>query len=254
MRYAAADLHRPEAIEPLQVGRAADRLRLDQGAERHHRAIVASHIQDPQVADIAAKRRIRLHDDFEGPTEAVEIIDLHPAQERLQRAEYRTDRHAEFQGFFPVDFEVVGGRVGPEGRVNHGDFRAFAGFRHERLGNLVQILNASAALILQHEAEAAEAADTGQRRHVEGHRRRFRNMAGHSHDLPGDRIHALRGPIAVGPVRQLDKQHGGVGLAGVGQQIDPGDRHDIAHIRQLPDFRRHRVPDLFGPLQAGRFR
>ena len=115
MRHAAADLHRPEAIETLQIGRAADRLRLDQGAERHHRAGVAAHVQDPQVADIAAERRVRLYDDFEGPAETVEVVDLHPAQERLQRTEHRTDRHAELQGFFPVDLEVVGGRVGPEG-------------------------------------------------------------------------------------------------------------------------------------------
>ena len=248
MRHAAADLHRPEAIETHQVGRAADRFRLDQGAERHHHAGVAAHVQDPEVADIAAERRVRLHDDFEGPAEAVEVVDLHPAQERLQRTEHRTDRHPEFQGFFPVDPEVVGGRVGPEGRVNHGKFGTFAGFGHERLRNLIQILNAAAALILQHEAEAAEAADTGQRRHVEGHRRRFRNMTGHAHDLPGDRVHALRSFRAVGPVRQLDKQHGGVGFASAGQQVEAGDRHDIAHIRQLPDFRRHRVPHFFGPF------
>ena len=170
MRASAVPLATPGAAEPHDLrGRkqvvARDAIgRGDVGeaghrADRHHQAAGIAHPQPADVADATPELPIRLHHDFVGASEIVEIVYILRAEIDLEGVEHVGRRQPDLLRLFAIDAGVDRWRPGAEQREHAGKGGITVGGAHQRLRRLCQHLGAEAVAVLQHHLEAAGAAE-----------------------------------------------------------------------------------------------
>ncbi len=205
-----------------------------QRVERHHRALLVAHEQEPEVAHLLPELGLRLHGDLVIAAESREVVDLVAAEEGLHRGEHVVDRHAELLDLLAVDLEAVIGGRGGEGRRDAADLRPLLRGRHELPGDRGQFLGRLSAARLQHHRESGHRAEPGQRRRVERHDDRFRQAARSCGDLADDRRGMLVLPRALIPGLQAEDQKGAVRRSRARDQVVAGDHLHVRHTGDRP--------------------
>ena len=112
-------------------------------------------------------RLVGLQIDLPDAAEQIELVDVEPADGRLQRVEHVRHRDAEHLRLVAVDVEIDLRRVGGEGREHAGELRLLVRRDQHRPRDRRDVERLLALQRLQHVLEAAGAAEAEDRRQVE---------------------------------------------------------------------------------------
>ena len=121
----------------------------------------------PDLLGRAAETAVGLELDLPGAAELVEVVDVERAHVDLQGVEDVADAHAHRLGLDAVDVGVELRRVRAEQGEQAGQARLAVGPFDQRVGGLLQRLQAEVAAVFDHELEAAGGAQAVDRRGAE---------------------------------------------------------------------------------------
>ena len=139
----------------------------DQVVQRRHLAGVGADVVAAQVAGRHAEGLVGLRIDAIGAVVVIEVVDVLRAHEDAERIGDLREWNAHRLGLFAVDGDQYLRVVGREGGHQAGQVLVLVAGAHNLVSDAVQIGERVAALILEHELEAAVAADAGDGRRLE---------------------------------------------------------------------------------------
>ena len=246
------DLRRPEEVESVGELRPGDAPGRHDRGERRHLAVVVPHVELVDVLGLDAAGRLGLEEDPPLAAEAVELVDVDAAEERLERLVDVADLDALLQDLVAVDVGVDLGHRGAPDAVDVGELGALPRGLQELLEVLLQELDGSAAAVLEPEREAAAGAEALDGGRLESDDARFQDLRAElSVQAADDRAREHVVALALVPGVEPDEVEGGVRRRGAGEEAEAGDRRDVLDAlrlrEELLDFLAHRV----GPLERG---
>jgi hypothetical protein len=180
----------------------------DHGGERDHRAAVVFDVELVYVRGVDAAAGLRLQEHLPLPAEAVELVDVDTAEERLERLVDVADLDPLLQDLVAVDVGVDLRDVRPPHAVDVGELRALARGLEELLQVLVQELDAAAAAVLEPEREAARVPSPGWPAAERRTRRLGDLLAERAVDCARSRRRAARLPALVPRVERDEVERG----------------------------------------------
>ncbi len=166
-RGLALDLRGAVDVVMRDVARPGDPRQREQRRERHHLAALGPHIQPLHVLGIRAQVALGLRVHAEQAPEAVEVIDVGTAHERLEGLEDGIDAHAERLRLDPVEIDADLRRVRAERREQVAQLLGLARLVDDPLRDPGELLDGSSTAVLQLELEAADARESAHRRRVQ---------------------------------------------------------------------------------------
>ncbi len=230
------------AVVARQQLRPLHDLRLAEHADRHHRAALRARVDVEDVVDLVPVRLVGLQIDLPDAAEQIELVDVEAADGRLQRVEHVRHGDAEHLRLVAVDVEIELRRVGGEGREHAGQFRLLVGRDQHRPRDRGDVERRLALQRLQHELEAAGAAETEDRRQVERERDGLVDRRELRPQLRDDGGRRARGVAALVIGRELDDEERLVGRGHAVEEVEADDRqhardagHALIDVLRLRD-------------------
>ncbi len=187
-RGRSVDLGRPEQVVVRDGFRRRAVAHGHEVAERHHASVRRPHIVAGDVVRLRAKLLVRLHVDAVRTVVEVEIVDVGRTEQHLHRVGDVAQRHAEALGLRAVDVNQQLRIVGGELREQTREPRRLVRLTDQLIGGRFEILDRPAALIEQFVGEAAERAETVDRRRQNRKDLRAGNLAETAEQLSDDRL------------------------------------------------------------------
>ena len=193
-RQVAGDGRGGVEVIARDVDGAADLARLDERAQEDHLPPFVAHLELVDVLDAVAELVLRLEGHLPVAAELVVVGDVERAQIRPQRLRDVLLRDAERVGLGAVDVDEELRRVRAELGGDAGQAGLGLQLADERVGLLLQGVQAQAAAVLDHQLEAAGDAQAGDRRRSEGDDLGVLDLAGPGRPHAGhDRVGAQVG-------------------------------------------------------------
>ena len=173
-----------------------------------------------------AIQHVRLQHDFVSATEFVEVVDLHAAEVDLQCRKHVRDRHAQQFHLFAIDRVLVCRRVDAVSRADALQHRRLIAFRHDALGDLVELRIGVTAHVLQLHRPTADRAQARQCRRIECNDRSLRNDlradSERESDIGGNRRLVI---FSLRPIFETADHRARARLRTEREDIESADRH-----------------------------
>ena len=202
---------------------------------------------------LSAVRGFRLHEHAPLPAEAVELVDVRPAQERLERLVDVADGDALLERLVPVDVGEDLRHGGAERDVHVSDLGPLARRLEELLQVLVQEVHRAAGAVLQPEREAAGRAQAGDRRRHEAEGAAFGDLGAQALVQAVDQSLGVEAVlVALVPRLERHEEEAVVGRRHVREKAEAGDRVVVLDALRLGEDLLDLAADVVGPLQRRR--
>src|SRR5450756_1224493 len=173
---ASRDLRRAVEVESLRILGPRGLPDCRESRERHHASLRISHVKRADVLGLYAVRGVRLHEDAPLTAEAVELVDVGPAEKSLEALVDVGHGDALLERLVPVDVDEDLGDRGAKRAVHASDLGSLARGLEELLQVVVQELDGAARSILEPQGKAPGRPEAGNRRRHEPEYRSFGDL------------------------------------------------------------------------------